>query len=272
VNTTFDPANVTVLVAVGGRATRALYVTADAIPKHLIVLDNGPTILEVVCRQLQLVGFRRFVFCTGYHHAQISSFVRSERWISHDQVHYEISSETEPAGLEGAFLAGINKLGITGQAMFIVGDAFIPWNELVNMNEEHARRQTPITWGLTSHITERTADPGKVIVDPTDGRRVVRNYYGRAEDPVVGKRELALTSAGVWVVSPDAYREMCREYKASRGMDNEQPIGPQDSVILWAASPGRHDVYGYDLRGEVLDLGERNIRYGQMYWRQYVSG
>lgn len=266
----FDPADVTVLLAVGGYATRALEVTADAIPKHLIGLDDGPSILEVVCRQLQAVGFRRFVFCTGHHHQQITGFVQSEGWISHDQVRYSISGETEPFGLEGSILAGVYKLGITGQAMFIVGDAMIPWNRLVDMNAWHASNRAHATWGVTSFVTERTADIGKVIVAAHD-HEVVRVFYDRAEQPAAQDHEQSLTSAGVWAVSLDWYARVCQAYRASKGLRDGQALRPGDSPIIWAANTGGQGIYGYDLQGEVLDLGTPgNIRYAQRNWRQYL--
>jgi len=122
---------------VGGKATRALDVTADVIPKHLIRLGNGLPILEVALRQLQEVGFRRFVFCTGHHQEQISDFVRKETWRSYDSW-YELSVETQPLGPEGAILAAISELGIAGQAMFVAGDVMVPWIGLAAMNERHA--------------------------------------------------------------------------------------------------------------------------------------
>ena len=110
----FNPAQVTVFLPVGGRATRALEVTKDVIPKHLIKLDNGLSVLEVVCRQLQIAGFRKFVFCTGHHQEQITAFVRGESWVSYENVSYNLSLESKPLGPEGAILAAISSLGIIG--------------------------------------------------------------------------------------------------------------------------------------------------------------
>ncbi len=265
----FKPADVTVFLPVGGRATRALEVTADTIPKHLIMLGNGLPILEVACRQLQLVGFRRFVFCTGHHQEQIANFVREGLWVSHENVDYEISVEFEPLGPEGAILAAIRDFGITGQAMFIAGDVMVPWDALVTMNERHASRQADITVGLTSYITERTTDVGKIIVDPEDGR-VVR-VHGRTEKSVCGDDEQALTSAGLSVVSIPRYSELCSEYETSRGLGDKKPFGLRDDVLPWALRKGKLGIYGHDLHGEVLDLGTpENIRYGQENWSEYV--
>lgn len=266
---TFNPADVTVLMPVGGRATRALQVTADSIPKHLITLGNGQTVLETVCRQLQLVGFRRFVFCTGHHHAQIANFVRGERWVSHESVEYRISVESEPLGPEGAILAAIRDLNLTGQAMFVTGDNMIPWGGLVTMNERHAARKAAVTAGLTSYVTERTTDVGKFIVDPADSR--IMRIYGRTEEPIVDDGELALTSAGLSVVSIEPYIALCQEYEASRQDNDKRPFGMRDDVMPWALKINKSGLYGHDLHGEVLDLGTpNNIRHGQENWNEYV--
>lgn len=264
----FSPAQVTVFLPVGGRATRALKVTKDVIPKHLIKLGNGLSVLETACRQLQAVGFRRFVFCTGYHEKQIAAFVNGESWIGHEGVSYELSLESKPLGTTGAVLAAIDNLDINGQAMFIAGDMMVPWSSLVPMNELHARRQATVTSGLTSYVTERTTDVGKFIVD-VEGR-VVR-IYNRREQSNVGLREKALTSAGLSVVAIGPYVELCREYVTSHALQEGQPFGLRDNILPWALNVGVAGLYGHDLRGEVLDLGTPgNIRYGQENWSRYV--
>lgn len=265
----FDPAQVTVLMPVGGRATRSLEVTRDVIPKHLIKLDNGLPILEVVLQQLQIVGFRKFVFCTGHHQDQISNFVGGETWVTYEDVSYRVSVESRPLGPEGAILAAINDLGITGQAMFVTGDNLVPWDGLVMMNEIHTNRGATATAGLTSVVTERTTDVGKIIMDAENGR-IIR-VFSRTEDSWCHDGELALTSCGLTVVSIGPYLDLCRQYVSSREPGDQRPFGLRDDILPWAMRTGRSDIYGHDLRGEILDLGTPdNIRYGQQNWSDYV--
>lgn len=54
--------DVHVILPVGGLATRALEVTEDKIPKHLIQLKNGKTVLGRVLHGLQSEGYKKFVF------------------------------------------------------------------------------------------------------------------------------------------------------------------------------------------------------------------
>lgn len=268
--TAFNPALVTVFLPVGGRATRALEVTADVIPKHLIELGNGLPVLEVALRQLQEVGFRRFVFCTGHHQEQITNFVHKETWRSFDSW-YELSVESQPLGPEGAILAAIDQLGIAGQAMFVAGDVMVPWAGLVSMNERHAANGAVVTAGLTSFITPRTTDVGKFIVDPTTYR--VKRLYGRTEEASAREDELALTSAGLSVVTIKSYVGLCRDYVSSRTGKETRPFGLRDDVMPWALKNEQPGLYGHDLQGEVLDLGTpSNIHYGRENWRDYVLG
>jgi NDP-sugar pyrophosphorylase family protein len=265
----FELSRVTVFLPVGGRATRALTVTEDVIPKHLIQLDNGLPVLEVICRQLQAAGFRRFVFCTGHHQEQITSFVHGQSWVTEEGVSYQLSLESKPLGPEGAILAAVSDLGITGQAMFIAGDVMVPWNGLAGMNEHHASTQAVVTSGLTSVVTARTTDVDRFIVNPDDGH-IVR-LYGRTETPIVQPGEKALTSAGLTVVTIESYVPLCERFVSSRGPHNEQPFGVRDDVLPWALVAGESGLYGYDLQGEVLDLGTpSNIHYGKKNWRDYV--
>lgn len=262
--------NVWVAMPVGGMATRARDVTNDVIPKHLLRLGNGETILSTICRELQRIGFRRFVFCVGNMQNQMAEYLTGEEWVWKEGVSYVFSEEHRPLGPDGAVLAAVKRWQLQGQVMMMPGDLLLPWDEVAEMNLAHARREPSITAALTSHLTSRTTDIGKFIVDAATGR--LRHVYGRNEAaPPTAPGELSLTSAGAIVLSTDYFVEVCEGYAKAHPGENG-PLGMRDNVFPWAMAQGGFNVYAHDLRGEVLDLGTpANISYGQRSWRQYVS-
>lgn len=266
----FAIADVWVVMPLGGRATRAKEVTRDAIPKHLLHLGNGETILSTVCRELQRVGFRRFVFCVGHMRDQIVRHIKSEAWIWKDGVSYIFSEEDRPLGPDGAVLAAVKYWQLEGQAMMIPGDIMLPWDEVANMHLIHSHRPSSITAAVTSREERRSGEIGRFVIDSSTHQ--LRRVYGRGEPvPPIAPDESSLTSAGALALSIDHFVEVCEAYaEAHRGED--RPFGMRDHVFPWAIKRGGFNLYGHDLRSEILDLGTpEDIAFGQQNWRQYIS-
>ncbi|MER7756676.1 NDP-sugar synthase [Kitasatospora sp. NPDC097643] len=258
-----------VAMPIGGMATRAREMTNDAVPKHLLRLDNGETILSTICRELQRIGFRRFVFCVGHMGDQIAEHLQSEEWVWKEGVSYLFSEERTPLGPDGAVLAAVKRWQLQGQVLMMPGDLLLPWDEVAEMTLAHARREPSMTAAVTSHITPRTTDVGRFIVDAATWR--LRHVYDRSE-PVspAAPGELALTSAGAIVLSTDHFIEVCEGYAKDSGENG--PLGLRDNVFPWAIENGGFNMYAHDLRGELLDLGTpSSIRHGRENWRRYVS-
>lgn len=267
---TFEIADVWVVMPLGGKAVRAKEVTKDAMPKHLLRLDNGETILSTVCRELQRVGFRRFVFCVGHMREQIVRHVESETWIWKDGVSYVFSDEDRPLGPDGAVLAAVKHWRLEGQAMMIPGDIMLPWDEVANMHLMHSKRAPAITSAVTCQEHRRSGELGRFIVEASTNR--LRHVYGRGESvPPLASDELALTSAGALALSIDHFVEVCEAY-AEAHSGEDRPFGMRDHVFPWAIAQGGFNLYGHDLRGEILDLGTPDdISFGQLNWRQYIT-
>jgi NDP-sugar pyrophosphorylase family protein len=263
-------AETTVLMPIGGRATRAQDITRDAIPKHLIRLNNGDTVLDTVCRNLQQVGFRDFVFCLGHHKDQMIDHLSKEAWISDENVTYAFAEETKPLGVDGAILNAIGQLGLEGKGMIIPGDSMLPWENIASMARRHDQWGSDVTVGVTSHITDQTTDVGKIIVE--DATERVIWCYGRTE-ATPGKLSgcTGLTSAGATGLTMAGYSDLCETYLASRTSGQDQTLSFRDHVLPWSALNNTFAIHAYDIQGEVLDLGTPdNLRYGQEHWQEYV--
>lgn len=264
-----DLSDVTVLMPIGGKATRALEVTNDLIPKHLIRLGNEQTVLETICMQLQDVGFRKFVFCLGHHKEQNRATLSRKDWIHTWGVSYEFSEEEVPLGVDGAVLQAIRNLDLKGQGMVIPGDVMLNWQGLANMNLTHAASGADITMGTTSYVTERTTDVGKFIVENETDRLLW--LYGRENvdlAPMSGIRPL--TSVGANTLSMGRFVDLCDAFL--RHNPHAETIGLRDQMVPWAIQSGEFEIHAHDIQGEILDLGTPpNIRYGQDNWTAYVG-
>lgn len=261
--------DVTVLMPIGGRATRALEVTEDKMPKHLIRLNSGQTVLETICTELQVVGFRKFVFCLGHHATQNMETLTREDWINTEDVSYQFSEEEVPLGVDGAILQAIHALKLGGQGMMIPGDVMLNWEGLASMNRDHAARGADVTMGVTSYITERTTDVGKFITEDESNRLLW--VYGRENvdlNHMPGVRPL--TSAAANTFSIKRFVDLFELYLKTHP-EHEGALSLRDQVVPWAVHTGEFIINAYDMRGEILDLGTpQNIRYGQDNWQDYV--
>lgn len=263
-----DNRAVTVILPIAGKATRAREVTRDEIPKHLIRLGNGRPVLDIICGHLQDAGFRKFVFCVGFLKEQLIDHIDTGAWITSPDTTYVFSKEEETRSTEHTVLHAIGSLGLKGQATIIPGDIMLPWESLATMNRNHRQRGTDVTLGLTSYLTDRTTDIGKMIVE--DGTDRLLWCYGRTEEPpepLFGSRNL--TSGAVTVVSIERYVAMCDAW-ASLHPDMTEDLSLRDNVLSWALQSGGFTIQGHDMRGEVLDLGTpANIYHGQANWARY---
>lgn len=263
--------DVTVIMPIAGKATRAREVTKDSIPKHLIRLDNGQAVLDIITGNLQKVGFRKFVFCVGFLKEQLKDHIKEVAWLNTPGVSYQFD-ETDPdnlPGVDGTVLQAINNHSLSGQAMIIPGDLVLPWQALAEMNLQHAKRAADVTLGLTSFVTERTTDVGKIVLDADDK---LAGCYSRQETPrpaPAGFRNL--TSAAATAINIKRYAALCEAYYQSLDHAPGQ-LSLRDDVLPWAAADSHgFNIQGFDIKGEILDLGTpSNILYGQKHWQDYV--
>lgn len=263
-----SPAEATVLMPIGGLATRARSITKDAIPKHLLRL-GGQTVLDRVCQGLQRAGFKNFVFCVGWHKDQIREHIEQEGWIVGEDIEYAFSEENQPLGADGAVLQAIDRLGLDGQGIVVPGDVMLPWGGLASMMGRHKIWGSDLTIGVTSHVTERTTDVGKMIIE--EGTDRILRCYGRDENPkgYYGDSR-ALTSAATTAIHIPSYVAMCQQYREANPT-YEGALSVRDHILPLASQLGEFTVHAYDIHGEVLDLGTpANIQYGQAHWQDYV--
>ena len=262
--------DVTVIMPIAGRATRAREVTKDEIPKHLIRLGNGETVLDTITGNLQRVGFRKFAFCVGFLKEQLKEHINEGSWRTSPNTAYAFDETDRLLGVDGTVIHAIGELGLTGQAMIIPGDLVLPWNSLATMNQQHAETGTDVTLGLTSVITERTTDVGKIVTEEGTGRLLWTFGRTDAMPPNLSGAQ-NMTSAAATSINTERYVALCEDFRRSAGHTAVE-LSLRDNVLPWAAaSEALYDIQGFDIQGEILDLGTpANIHYGQQNWQNYV--
>lgn len=267
---THASAETTVIMPIGGLATRARELTQDLIPKHLILLADRRPVLDHVLQGLQTAGFRDFVFCVGQHKGQIADFLQNGEW-ERPGATYRISEEEELLGPDGAVQQAIQSLALEGRAMVIPGDAMLPWRGLANMTDFHRQNADGVTVAVTSHITKRTTDVGRMIVE-AETNRLLWCYPREAQNlecDQTGCR--GLTSAAAMVITASEYMDILNTYRTEHAAHDSKKLSFRDEIAPWLIQNGSYPVRAYDVHGEVLDLGTpTNIAYGIDHWQDYV--
>lgn len=269
-NPKIDISTATVIMPIAGLATRAREITQDLIPKHLIQLDNGQTVLDVICTNLQAVGFRRFIFCVGFLKQKLIDHITQESWITSPETVYSFDETDAPLGVDGTVLHAITKYKVTGQALIIPGDLMLPWTKLADLYQQHSLRRPDVTLGLTSYITGRTTDVEKIVINAST-KQLVACYARTDSIQPAPKGCINLTSAAATMIDVKRYQEMCAQFLDEETNQQDVLLSLRDDILPWVARKGNYLIEGYDLHGEILDMGTPdNIRYGQSHWNSYV--
>ncbi|MEU8006393.1 NTP transferase domain-containing protein [Catellatospora sp. NPDC049111] len=249
------------ILPVGGLGSRARDVTGDTIPKHLITLRDGRTVLDMVLHGLQAAGLSDFVLGAGHHADAIEDFVAAGSWRLRPDAVCRVVREARPLGPDGAVLNAITGLDISGQCLALPGDLALPWHRLVDLVRTHRARQADITMATTSLVTARTTDVGHIVAEFGTDRLLWCHARDEARAPARAGARI-LTSAAALAFSCRAFSRLCAEYTAAHGP--ESTLNMRDQVLPWAIRRGGFELQIYDLFGEILDIGTPSaIRYAQ---------
>lgn len=271
-NEQLNPADIPVILPVGGLGTRAIEITKDLIPKHLIHLDRGLTILDLVCMKLQEVGFRNFLFCVAHHSEQIITHLSRKRWITHQgETKFEFAYDPKPLGADGAIYHAVKSRNFINPVLVMPGDMFLPWWSFGDMNAYHVISGSDITIGVTSVVSERTTDVGNIIVD-SETNKIVKTLKRGDNTNDIPQGGVRLTSAGMFVLNPRIYMQIYEGFSTENGISEGTQVRMRDDLLPWMDAKGIYSIRGYDLKGEVLDLGTPdNILYGLQNWQRYTK-
>jgi len=267
----FKISRVPILFLVGGRGIRVRQLTNDEIPKSLIKITEDNTILDLICVNLQNLGWKNFIFCLGHHGKYLEEHLNRVTWKRKGiRIRFVKEELRGLLGTAGAAYKAIRKFRICGPTFILPGDMFLPWTRFQEMLAAHLDKSATITFGLTSVITRRTSDIGKIYMEKNTSKLV--KCYGRTESTSPPEGELAsLTSAGVVVVDAQAFLDTYASFIKSKGLSKNTPVDIRDDILSWYLNCPNHKAYGFNFEGEALDLGTiDNILYARVNWKKYM--
>lgn len=268
----FDLSNSTVIVQVAGPGKRAIDITNAETSKHLIQLNANLTILDFVCIKLQEAGFRNFIFCLGYYKEQVKEHIYRQEWIAKgNSLKFSLSIEYKPLGPYGGVYHALKQMDLSHHVVVMPADLFLPWQCFKDIYQFHLLNNSDMTIALTSVVTERTAEAGKITIDRATNR-LIRCYKRDEQVNDIPIDAIQLSSAGMTVINPTKFIQMCENFFIENNISNESYLSLRDHILPWIEHKSNYKVTGYDIKGEALDLGTpQNIKYAKENWEKFAQ-
>ncbi len=262
-----------ILFLVGGKGSRVQEITNDEIPKPLIKITDENTLIDLICINLVQIGYKNFIFCIGHHGEALEAHLSQSKWaIGENAPNLKLSKE-EPEmllGPTGAAFRAIESMQLQGPVIILPGDMFLPWINFEDMIRFHMSNSADMTLGVTSTVTEKTSDIGKIFVDRASNR-IVKCYPRDAVVPQPSNNMIPLTSAGVEMVDAQKFLDIYASYIKNTNIPENTPISMRDDVLPWALIESNCQIYAFDLTGEALDIGTVDrVEYARSNWKNYM--
>lgn len=262
----------TVIMPLGGLGTRARKYTKGRYSKFLIPLSRNFTVLDLVIQSLLKIGFKKYIFCIGtlFPGELVETVMSYKSTFDSLGCKYRFSYERKLLGGVGAYNKALSHINISNPVISVPGDMFLPWESLVKLVEFHLGNNSDVTIGLTSHLTDLTTDVGKIWMDKSTNK-IVR-CLGREEHITnYDQNILALTSAGVYVIDPQKFRDSYKAFLRIHRKTKRTQVEMRDQLLPWLIQGNIFTINGFDLKGEILDVGSyERIVYAKNSWKRYV--
>ncbi len=218
------------VIQAGGKGTRMVSLTHDAIPKPMLHLNRKPMIQWQI-ENVSKYGIKDFVIITGHLGDKIKSYFKDG---SEYGVSIEYIEEKEPLGSAGA-LYYLNMMYTDRDYILIFGDVMfcLDWDRMITFHEEHGGEAT-----LLAHPNAHPYDSDLLIIDSKgevtgiDSKNNKRDYW---YDNCV--------NAGIYVLKKDLVALISKPQKTDLEKDVLAPF------------MGTGKIYGYITPEYVKDVG-----------------
>lgn len=150
-----------VLVLCGGKGTRLSEITNNEIPKSLVEIGRGITILDHLINGLEEQGFRKFIFCLGIMSDQIVGHLEKKNKKINTEYFYSI--EEKPLGTGGAINLAIKTYAIKKPFLLVTSDAIFPYSKIRELVVKHQKEY--VLWAVTSNYYNIAISHNSHIVD-----------------------------------------------------------------------------------------------------------
>lgn len=144
-----------VIILCGGMGTR-LKAVNPTLPKALVPVAGKP-FLHYVINYLQQQGIQQFVFATGYGHADVEEYLKTQ----HSALKAKFSNETTPLGTGGAIMQALQKT-TEPQVLVVNGDTIFKAN-ILSLYAFHHKQNAVCSIAATS--TQNSSRYGLLEID-----------------------------------------------------------------------------------------------------------
>lgn len=262
----------TIIMPLGGLGTRARKYTKGRYSKFLIPLSRNFTVLDLVIQSLLKVGFKKYIFCIGtlFPGELVETVMFYKTIFDSLSCSYRFSYEKKLLGGAGAYNKALSRINVQDPILSIPGDMFLPWELLIKLVKFHLNNSCDMTMGLTSYLTDYTTDVGKIWINRSTNDIV--KCLGRENHEInLNKDIIPLTSAGIYIVNPQKFKNMYKTFLKNNQEIKETRIEMRDQLLPWLIGENIFRVKGFDLRGEILDIGSyERIIYAKKHWKKYA--
>ncbi|MEM2675001.1 MAG: NDP-sugar synthase [Candidatus Bathyarchaeia archaeon] len=245
----YEPEKLTVIIPVGGKATRLLPLTAET-SKACLRLLNRP-LIEFSLLSLARQGVRDFIFgVKGYTNYRDlydyfeSGYGFSARYGITPRVHIKYQPNVNDLGSADSARINMEYYDVRGLVFAVQGDNIFDVN-LKELIEFHLEKEALITIALR----EVQDVEGYGVADITKDYRIQKFV----EKPAPEKAPSNLANTGLYMVSPEI-RKIFREKGVKKLMKERRRLDFGYDFIPYLIETGR-PVYGYVLEGGWYDVG-----------------
>lgn len=229
--------------------------------------------MDLIIQSLLELGFRKYVFCIGilFQKELVEKILSYKSTFEDFGCFYKFSYERKLLGGIGAYNKALSKFEISNPVVSVPGDMFLPWLSFQDLIGFHLNNNCDVSVGLTDFITKHTTDIGKIWVD-AHSKDIVKCLARDEMEANSNKNVIPLTSAGVYVVNPKKLKKIYRMFVEIYPEVKRTQIEMRDQLLPWLVQNQLFIVKGFNLRGEILDVGSYDrILYARDNWRKYTS-
>ncbi len=216
-----------IFILVGGLGTRLRSVVSE-LPKPMAPVEGKP-FLWYKLQQLKHVGFRNFVFCSGYMSSIIKDFFGDgNKW----DVSIEYSHEEKPLGTAGALL---NAKSLINAPFFMCnGDTYLNFEPKPMLDFAELKKAKHCMLLTDPH------EQGQEGLVKLNRDNKILDFIEKPKQNI----DLPVINAGIYYLSPDILKHIPKNKKCSL----EREVFP--NIVGEEKS-----FYGYKYEGYFIDIG-----------------
>lgn len=266
-----DIKEVPVLLLAAGLGTRAREVTHDQIPKQMIPLSNGQTVIEFGLSQLSAMGFRSFFFAIGHHGEMLRDHlvdVGDKLRVGSQDTNFNFFLNPNQLGPTGRIYSAIKHFDIKDGVVIMASDMLLPWNKFYDLLTAHTETQAVLTLALTSVTSPHMSDVRRIIVNKAS-KRVARILGKSDAEEIEDNSTVPMTSTGLYAVNGTRYSQHLDLLMSQRGITDIASVDFRNALLPHLME--HNGLYSFDVESPVLDMGSTdNINYGINNWSSYA--